>query len=192
MSTVVDNAPYAAPLELMDSNPALFLMRDSDRAPATVTVPGSSNFDLSCFNITAIGTAKPAGPGTLTITLYGLAKMVDAPTDPANWLPIGSSIAEPIGGETDLPENIFMVRAEDLIAYTGTGKMQGTFKSNVASNPQAAIDLEHHPGDVTNEDPLYVFAVGASFTPTTGGATHAGDDPQPLCTLTLASLSLTA
>jgi hypothetical protein len=192
MSTVVDNAPFAAPLKLMDSNPALFLMRDSDRAPVTVTLPGSSNFDLSLFNVTAIGTAKPAAAGTVVITLYGLAKLADATTDPEKWLPIGSSIAEPIGGETDLPENIFMVRAEDLVAYTGTGKMQGTFKSNVASNPQAAIDLEHHPGDVTDSDPLYIFAVGASFTPTVSRNIKAGDDPEPLCTLTLASLSVSA
>lgn len=194
MSTVVDNAPYAAPLELMDSNPALFLMRDSNRAPATVTLPGSSNFDLGLFNVTAIGTAKPSGPGTLIITLYGLAKADNASTDPEKWLPLGASIAEPIGGGTDLAENIFMVRAEDLVCYSGTGKMQGTFKSNVASNPQAPIDLEHHPGDITDSDPLYIFAVGASFT-----STEPADDtkrpkaaPEPLCVLTLASLSLSA
>ena len=194
MSTVVDNAPFAAPLELMDSNPALFLMRDSDRAPATVTLPGGSNFDLTLFNVTATGTAKPSGPGTLIVTLYGLASLDDAMTDPGKWLPLGSCVAEPIGGPDDLDEAMFMIQGADLMVYTGTGKMQGTFKSNVASNPQAAIDLTHHPGDITDADPLYVFAVGASFT-LVGDAKRkqkAGADAEPLCTLTLASLSLSA
>lgn len=191
MSTVVDNAPFAAPLQLMDSNPALFLMRDSDRAPVTVTLPGSSNFNLTLFKVTATGTAKPASPGTVKLTLYGIAKLSDATTDPEKWLPLGSSV-EPIGGAGELPEAMFMIQGADLLTNIETGKIQGVFRSNIASHPLAAIDLEHHPDDVTDSDPLYVFAVGASFTPVVSRGAKAGDDPEPLCTLTLASLSLSA
>ena len=196
MSTVVDKAPPSAPLGLTDSNAAFFLKRDSKGVPSTVTLPGSSNLELTLFDVIATGTVKPAGPGTLILTLYGRANLDGATDDPATWLPLSSAPAEPIGGTTDLPETMFMVAGIDLMAYPGSGKIQGTFKSNVASTPVAAADLAEHPGDVTDADPLYVFAIGASFTPTGTQATRravpkAGDAP-PLVTLNLNSLTLSA
>jgi hypothetical protein len=183
MSTVVNTGRPAAPLTLKDSNPALFVMLDDTR-PVAVTLPGSVKLDLALFDVTAVGYAEPLGPGTLTVTLYGRPSLADPSTDPALWLPIASSPAEPIGGEGDLPQAVFMLKAEDLLANSETGKIQGTFKSNVASNPQPAADLTQHPRDVAaNKDPLYVFAVGASFTPT-------GDNPE--CSVTLVSLTLSA
>jgi len=64
--------------------------------------------------------------------------------------------------------------------------LQGTFESNVANHPVAPVDLEHHPDDITEEDPLYVFAVGASFTPSGTRVKAAGE----LCTLELKSLTV--
>lgn len=197
MSEVIDKAPASSPLALKDSNPALFSVRDQPKMPCTVTLPGSTNLDLSLFNVTATGVAKPSRPGTVILTLYGRANYPDATTDPANWLPLGSALAEPIGGPADLPENMFMIQGADLLVNVGTGKMQGTFKSNVASNPQAPIDLEHHPGDITEVDPLYVFAIGASFTPTgemrrNPGRTTGRVEDEALCTLTLASFTVSA
>lgn len=192
MSTPVDNAPAAAPLELMDSNPAMFTLRDEGETPCTVTLPGSSNFNLELFDVTAIGTVRASGPGTLILTLYGRSNLDDVTTNPANWLPLASTPPEPIGAATDLPEIMFMFAGTDLLANTATGKIQGTFRCNVASNPQPPIDLEHHPGDATDEDPIYVFAVGASFTLTGAARTTAKAADAPLATLTLSSLTLSA
>lgn len=194
MSDTVDRAAAAATLELMDSNAALFTLRDQPKTPCAVTLPGSGNFNLMPFNVTATGTAKAHVPGTVFLTLYGRAKLDDATADPNQWLPLSSTPSEPIGGVTDLAEAMFLLRAADLLANTETGKIQGTFQSNVASTPVAAQDLEQHPGDVTAEDPLYVFAIGASFTPTSSkiGKPRAVAEGEPLCSLTLASLTLSA
>jgi hypothetical protein len=194
MSTVVDQARSTTPLVLTDTSPALF-MQDG-KNPATVTLPGGTNLDLSLFEVTATGVAKAESPGTVTLTLYGRATLSTTADDPGAWLPLSSAPAEPIGGPTDLPEAMFMIQATDLLVNPRTGKMQGVFKSNVASFPVAAKDLDQHPGDITDEDPLYVFAVGASFEPTVATREHKtvkeGEDPPPLCTLTLASFTLSA
>lgn len=194
MSTVVDQARSTAPLDLKDELPAMFL--GDGEEPCTVTLPGGTNLGLSLFEVTATGVAKPSGPGMLTLTLYGRATLAGASQNPDTWLPLSSAPPEPIGGPTDLKEAMFMIQATDLLAYPGTGKMQGTFKSNVASNPQPAADLMHHPGDITEADPIYVFAVGASFSPSVGRSGTSGgrvaDDSPTLCSLTLASFTLSA
>jgi hypothetical protein len=193
--SIVDKAPPAAPLVLTDSSPAIFTQRDETSVPTVVTVPGSSNMALMLFDVLATGTAKASVPGTVVLTLYGRANLKNPSLKPSAWLPLASTPAEPIGGETDLPEAMFMLCGCDLMANPETGKIQGTFKCNVASNPQEPIDLTEHPGDVTEEDPLYVFAIGASFTP--GAPLEAKRatpkaEPEPLVTLTLANLTLNA
>jgi hypothetical protein len=138
---------------------------------------------------------KPAVPGTLTLTLYGMAKQsFDAKeaTNPAEWLPLSATLPEPIGGPNDLTETMWMIKGSDLMVFMGSGKLQGTFQSNVASNPQPPADLEQHPGDIENTDPLYIFAIGATFTPTTGKRTkQEQDDPAPICELKLEAFSIT-
>lgn len=200
MSTV-DTAPPSQPLELKDANPALFLMRDEEKIPASITVPGSSHFELTLFNIIATGTVKPAGPGMLTLTLYGIAKnnAEQASENPDTWLPLASSDPEPIGGPTDLTETMWMIAGVDLMIFAGSGKMQGCFKSNVANHPTAPIDLTQHPGDITETDPLYIFAVGAAFTPTDPARSRGQDEERSIraeeptiCSLTLASFTMDA
>jgi hypothetical protein len=197
MSTV-DSARPSSPLELTDPAPLLFMQRDGDNVPTTITVPGSSSFDLSLFDIIAVGTVKPEVPGRLILTLYGRANTDGVTAEPSSWLPLASSPAEPIGGPSDLEETMWMIDGTDLMIFAGSGKMQGCFKSNVASNPQAPIDLTEHPGDITDEDPLYIFAVGASFLPdeappargargATGGARAA-----TLCTVTVVNFTMDA
>lgn len=186
--SAIDIAPYAAPLDLTDATPTLFRMRDEANAPCAVSVPGSSNLALTLFDVTAIGTVKPSVPGNLTLTLYGKAKAsVDTiETDPNEWLPLFSCVPEPIGGTGELPETMWMIQGKDLMIFPGSGKMQGTFQSNVANNPQPPLDLEQHPGDIEDSDPLYVFVVGASFEPSGTGTTAEG----PACSLTLKSLTV--
>ena len=201
MSTV-DTAPPSSPLELKDVNPALFLMRDKEKVPASITVPGSSNFDLTLFNIIATGTVKPAGPGMLTLTLYGIAKgnAEQASENPDTWLPLASSTPEPIGGPGELEETMWMIAGVDLMIFAGSGKMQGCFKSNVANHPIAPIDLTQHPGDIKDTDPLYIFTVGASFVSTEPARSRGQQDDErgiraeepTLCSLTLASFIMDA
>jgi hypothetical protein len=193
--SIVDKAPPAAPLILTDSSPALFMHRDEAGIPTVVTLPGSSNMALTLFDVLATGTAKASVPGTVVLTLYGRANLDNPSLKPSAWLPLASTPAEPIGGETDPPEAMFMLCGCDLMANPETGKIQGTFKCNVASNPQESIDLTEHPRDVTEEDPLYVFAIGASFNPGTPPETRRATpraEPEPLVTLNLASLTLSA
>ena len=197
MSTV-DAAPPSRPLELTDANPALFMMVDEEKIPSTITVPGSSSFDLSLFHVIVTGTVKADVPGRLMLTLYGRANTDGASGDPATWLPLASSPAEPIGGATDLPETMWMIKGEDLMIYSGSGKMQGLFKSNVASNPQGPIDLTQHPGDITDEDPLYIFAAGASFLPVEEDNPPARTNREPrakaatICTVIVKSFTMDA
>ena len=192
MPSIIDSAPASATLELKDSNTAYFQMRDQ-KLPTTVTLPGSSNFDLTLFNVTATGSVKPAGPGTLILTLFGAAKPTGGN---AAWLPIAQSIAEPIGGPAELGETMWMIEGSDLMIFLGSGKMQGTFKTNIASNPQPPLDLWHHSGDIEDTDPLYVFAIGASFTPSAArsgrNAGRAAEEDESLCTLELAHFTINA
>jgi len=178
----IDSAPPSSPLSLVDLNPSLFKMRDTPTVPSSVTLPGSSNLELLVFDTIATGTVKAAVPGTVILTLYGASKG-DASSDIADWLPLGSSVAEPIGGPGELPETMWMIRGRDLMCFSGSGKMQGTFDCNVAGRPAAPVDLEHHPDDITAVDPLYVFAVGASFAPDADPG-----DGSELCSLTMRSL----
>lgn len=189
MSEIIDSAPFAATLELKNPGTSeYFKMRDNPEAPVTVTVPGSSKFNLTLFNVTATGSVKAAAPGTLILTLYGTAK--PSGNNPI-WLPLASSEPEPIGGASDLPETMWMIEGADLMIFVDSGKMQGTFRSNVASSPKAPIDLEQHPGDIEDTDPLYVFTIGASFTPTAGkGGVRAAANEGVLCSLELANLTI--
>jgi hypothetical protein len=192
--SLIDLAAPAAPLSLRTS-PALFVLRDNAKNPCAVSLPGSSNLDLQLFNVTATGSAKPSTPGTLILTLYGMAKPSYDPqnaTDPSAWLPISSTPPEPIGGPEDPEEAMWMLQGADLMVFVASGKMQGTFKSNVASNPQLPVVLEEHPRDIENTDPLYIFAVGASFMPTSGRVRirQGQDEPDPLCELKLEALSI--
>ena len=181
MSTI-DSAAASSTLSLTEPGVVLFKTRDKDTIPSTVTLAGSSNLELILFDVTATGTVKAAVPGTLILTLFGASK-ANASADIGDWLPLSSSVPEPIGGETDLPETMWMIQGTDLMIFAGSGKMQGLFKSNVASNPQGPIDLEQHPGDITEADPLYVFAVGAEFAADAG----AGDGSE-LCSLDMKNL----
>jgi hypothetical protein len=188
----VDKAPPAQALDLMDTEAAFFVMRD-EPMPATVALPGSSNLALTLFDVTATGSVKPASPGMLTLTLYGIAKadVSAASVSPSDWLPLSSSVAEPIGGPNELTETMWMIQGKDLMIFPGSGKLQGTFQSNVASNPQAPIDIQQHPGDIEDTDPLYIFAVGASFEPS-GGASRTAKATESMCSLTLASFTISA
>jgi hypothetical protein len=167
MSTIT-TAPPAAPLSLTDTAAKLFAKRESANMPCILAVPGAANFELHLFNVNATGKVKPSGPGALTITLYARAGIpegattADATTDPTGWLPLASAQAESIGGAGELAETAWMIRGTDLLYNLSSGKMQGTFKSNVADDPLPEADLEEHLEGIINQDPVIVFAIGAT------------------------------
>jgi hypothetical protein len=184
MSDTIDKAPAAATLSLTSTSPEFFKVRDEKFVPATVTVPGSSNLELVLLDVTAVGTVKAAVPGMLTLTLFGMSKAISG-ENLDDLLPLASSVPEPIGGDNDIPETMWMIQGHDLMIWAGSGKLQGTFKSNVASNPQPSVDLEQHPGNITEVDPLYIFTVAAQFTPDADPG-----DGSELASLTLHSLTV--
>jgi len=181
--SLITQAPPAAPLELTDATPKLFLKRDEDRFPAMLAVSGSANHELRTFNVNATGKVTPIAAGSLTLTLYAHAGYPDQAsiTDPAQWLPIATVEPEPIGGAGDPETTSWMIRGTDLLYNLSNGKMQGTFKSNVADHPIPEGDLEHHMTGITEQDPVVVFAIGATFEPTEappeGRQGRAGQEP---------------
>jgi len=195
--SVITKAPPSAPLALEAGTPALFMKRDEEKVPCVLTLSGSSGLELTPFNVVATGTVKPASAGTVILTLYGMAKdsAGEDAADPSAWLPLASSIAEPIGGAGDPEQTMWMIKGEELMVYTESGKLQGTFKSNVADNPSTAINLAEHPEDIeAGKDPLYIFAVGASFTPEVteeASGRQAKEDTPPACELTLELFQMT-
>ncbi len=196
MPNIIDAAPAANPLTLKDTKAAFFMQKNNPTYPAVVSVPGSSRLDLSLFNATATGSVRAAVPGTLVIALCGSAKPNG---DDVELLPLAASIPEPIGGPNDLEETMWMIEGSDLMIFTASGKLQGTFKTNIASNPQAPLDLQQHPTDISQTDPLYIFGIAASFVPTGDASSRRkrqkagdGEEEPTLCTVELASFTLNA
>lgn len=100
MSDIIDKSRPAAALALVDIKPAMFTLLDQmPRTPCVLSLPGSSSMNLMLFKVTATGVAEAQVPGTLILTLLGRPDLAGT-TDPALWLPLSSSLAEPIGGET--------------------------------------------------------------------------------------------
>lgn len=186
--SIVRTSSTPLPLTLEDSKPALFMARDIEQ-PCTLTIPGQSNLDHRPFNVTASGSIEAFYAGTLTITLYGftLGYPLDEfdSNDPATWVEVASSPAEAIAGALDPEESQWLIQGVRLMFSTRSGKMQGTFVSNVADNPIPEANLTHNlQGIKQDSSPAIYFAVGATFIPT-GGAKDA-----PLANLALARFSM--
>jgi hypothetical protein len=177
--SIITAAPHADTLILNDKNPALFMPSQKPNPgqptpPCILSVPGASNLDLRPFNVTASGSIEPQFAGNITLTLYGLT-LGYAPdtdmTDPANWVALSSSPVEPV--ERDV-ETQWMIQGVNLMFSTGSGKMQGSFLSNVADNPQASTNLTNKLfGILASFNPAILFAVGATFTGSGGSAPYA-------------------
>ena len=98
-----------------------------------VTLSGSSNFELMPFDVIATGTANAEVPGTLP-TLTGRANLDEPPTTPQRGYRLAPRQRSPLGGAT-ADSTMFMIAGTRLMVSAATCKLQGTFKSNVASNP---------------------------------------------------------
>jgi hypothetical protein len=187
---LIAKAPPAAELTIApDAGELMFKCVNPADEICMATVGGSSNLDLELFNVTATGSVKPGQPGELEIVL--LARANDPLVPPTGiiypeWTAIAHSPAEPIGGSGDLAETMWMIAGLQLMYFLTSGKLQGTWVSNIADNPTTAIDLSNGLiGLKPKVDPVMMFAVSAIFTPTTEPIA----EPYPV--LSLASLSIT-
>lgn len=197
--SVITQARPAAKLSITEAGtPHLFIARDNIY-PAMLSVPGSSNLEMQLLNVSVTGKVNAHQPGTLQVILFASAGVLDRPqvSDPESWLPIGLSAQGAIGGENDLPNSSWMIRGENILYNLSNGKMQGTYRTNVADSQQPEVDFEHDLTNITNQDPVIVFAVGAIFTPqeaepeATRRDPREADEPPVLVDLELSFFQLT-
>lgn len=187
---LIAKAPPAAPLTITPTSGELTFksVNPADQI-CMVTIAGSSNLDLKLFDVTATGTVAAGQAGELEIVLLAM------PNDPLRpptgqiypqWTAIAHSPKEPIGGSGDLAETMWMVAGLQLMYFLESGKLQGTWVSNIADHPTTAVDLSNGlMGLKPDVDPVMMFAVSAIFTPTTPPIAA------PYPTLSLANLVIT-
>ena len=187
---LIAKAPPAAELTIApDAGELMFKCVNPADEICMATVGGSANLDLQPFSVAATGSVKAGQPGELEIVL--LARANDPLVPPTGiiypeWTAIAQSPKEPIGGSGDLPETMWMIAGLQLMYFLKSGKMQGTWVSNVADNPTTAVDLANGlTGLKTKVDPVLMFAVSVIFTPTGESIV----EPYPV--LSLASLAIT-
>jgi hypothetical protein len=183
---LITKAPPAAPLTIGPGmGEMVFRIANSvDEEICVATVAGSSNLDLKVFNVTATGTITPGQAGELEIVLLAAPNDPKKGTDPAHiypqWTAIAHTPKEPIGGSTDLDSTMWMVQGINLMYYLASGKMQGTWVSNIADHPTDAADMSNALLGLTADvDPVMMFAVSVIFTPTTAPVV----EPYPIATL---------
>src|SRR5580704_8006349 len=165
--SLITKARPAAPLALTDTV-QIIADAGNPKAPCTLGVSGSSNFQLRLFNVTATGFTTPNQAGRLTLVLFGLPNAVNAPApslDPSTWTQLASTPPEPVGRAQDPASTQWMMQGTRLMYYLGSGKLQGESLSNIADNPVPAEGIESLLGLKANVDPVCVFAIGAYFTP---------------------------
>jgi hypothetical protein len=132
-----------------------------------IAVSGAAGHECELFNITATGKVSPEASLNLTLTLYarpGYPPPETSPLDVAEWTAIAISQPAAIGTSEDFATTSFMIQGSRLMFNLDNGKLQGTFATNVADDPQADIGLTHNLQGITkNTDPVVVFALGASI-----------------------------
>jgi hypothetical protein len=189
---LITKAPPAAPMTLGPGVGETQFKADNTTSDqiCMATIAGSSNLDLIPFNVTATGTITPGQAGELEIVLLA------APNDPLHpvkygliypqWTAIAHTPKEPVGGTGNLTTTMWMVQGINLMYLLASGKLQGTWVSNIADHPTTAVDMSNGLTGLTPDvDPVMMFAVSAIFTPTTPPVA----EPYPI--LTLASLTVT-
>ena len=169
--SLITKAPPAASIVINSTDLHLFMAEGiNNPGVCFLPIPGSTGLQMTLLDVTATGTVKANQPGDFEAGLFvHVAEPNVAPPDGAigGWVQIGVSPAEPIGGAADLVATSWMIQGKDLMFNLQSGKMQGTFKSNVADNPVAAADLSTNPNNIDGDlSPLMYFAVGVRFTPT--------------------------
>jgi hypothetical protein len=181
---LIAKAPPAAPVTITPtSGELMFKCADPATQICMATIAGSSSLDLQLFDVAATGTVAAGQPGDLEIVL--LARANDPLVPPTGqiypqWTAIAHTPKEPVGGSGDLAETMWSVHAHDLMYFLGSGKLQGTWVSNIADHPTTPIDLSNALlGLKAKVDPVMMFAVSVIFTATTPPIVA----PYPIATL---------
>jgi hypothetical protein len=186
--SILATAPPAAPLTLLSTNPAFFMDAAlNSKDPCMLTIPASSKLELNLLNVTVTGLVKPGQEGDVSIGLYCYVNGSKTPpptADPSQgWIVLGMTDPEDVGAVGDPVETQFMFQGSNLMFNFSSGKLQGTFQSNIASSPVAPVRLQNPVYGLIDISPVVWFAVAAHFTPTADTGAHAE--------LTLASFNLT-
>jgi hypothetical protein len=181
---IIAKAAPAAPLTLTTGEQLVMSAADPVKQICLVSVPGSSSLDLKLFDVELSGTITPNQAGSLTIHLLAMPNDPLRPPTPTQIYPeftaIATTPAEPVGAAGNFPTTMWSVHALDLMFYLQTGKMQGTWTSNIADHPTPAADLSNALlGLQEDVDPVMYFAMTAFFTPTTPPITT----PAPVLTI---------
>jgi hypothetical protein len=195
--SIITQAPPAVTLTLNDSNLAMFLSMGNNSQPTNpcaLSIAGSSKLDHRPFDVTASGTIKTFVPGDLTVILLGLThdySVGQGLTNPATWVQVAATPPESIGDDPKIPETMWMLRGVDFMFSTVSGKLQGTFLSNIADSHQPVADLQNNLyGIEPNDSPALAFAIGVIFTPTGSREHRRTKDGDPLAELTLYQFSM--
>jgi hypothetical protein len=185
---IIEKAPPALPLTLTSAVPAFFMdAAVNSKSPCMLTLPNSAGLDLKLLNVNVTGLIQPNQPGNIQIGLYcyvnGPKVQPPPPPMPSTWLTVGLTAEEDIGGPTDHSQSQFMFQAANLMFNFSSGKLQGVYYNNIASNPEGPDDLDDDILGLMPISPIVWFAVGAIFTPTA--------DTGAKAELTLATFTLT-
>ncbi len=180
--SLVTQARPAAPL-VLDTTLKIVRHAESPTEPCILAISGASDFELRTFHIIATGSVDATQSGLLELTLLGLANAPHAAApslNAANWTALATNPAEAIGGAGNPPSTQWLMQTVRTMFYLASGKMQGEYTCNVASDPQPVLPLDTPlTGLVRGIDPLCYFAIAARFTPDTPPLTR----PQPIVRL---------
>lgn len=183
----------AMPSALTNLGPAYQIppLAQDQSKPCILTIPGSSNLELSNLTLTATGSCQPNQPGELHINILAAAYVPNA-TPPGfntlDWVTIATCTPEPMGGSSDPVRTQWMVQGTRMLYYlnrggdefsaqlpnlnaasTPTGKLQGEFLSNIADHPVPAEDMDTNNVQLyAGVDPVMLFTLAFFLDPTAG------------------------
>jgi hypothetical protein len=171
---MIAKAPPAQPLTLLDQSAHMFLDATPNLPNPTacmLTLPNTASLELQLLNITATGLVKANQDCIFTVSLYAYvnnpkASGPPAPDPHALWTIMAQSYGEAIGGTDDFIETQWMLQANNLMFNFSSGKMQGTYQSNIADDPIDPQNLSNAIVGLEPLSPIMWLAICPSFVPT--------------------------
>jgi hypothetical protein len=162
MSTLaIQRARPAGLLNAAVATAQIFPDASSPLLAAFLSGVGSGRLEMKRFEVRASGRATTAGAFTVAPTLY-IATVVPVvnPLLPASWTVLATGAPVAVGTTTAA----WMIQGEFLFDSV-SGKLQGTFETNVANTITAKAALAAtFPGVSGVTEPPFVLAVGLTFS----------------------------
>lgn len=134
--------------------------------------PGSGRLEQKLFKVRASGNFTTGGAFTFLPSLYAAIAIPGSPLVAANWSLIAAGTAATVTSASAG----WMIEAK-LMFDTLSGKLQGTFDSNVANAPVAAAVITNPLTGLNGQsEPVMYFAAGVTFgTANAGNSSRMGD-----------------